>query len=83
MDPATGEPWRVVELDLGIAAREVAIHVALVEGRVKGEDRVDVLLRHRLLPQPSGFEGVVLVLIEAYAHDHAVADRPDPGASSL
>jgi hypothetical protein len=44
---------------------------------------MDVLLRHRLLPQPHGFEGLRAVLIEAEPDHSAPAERPDPGRTSL
>src|SRR5512144_1609246 len=55
-----------------LAARKRRVHrfVALADG-------LDVLLRHRLLPQPGGFEGAVLVEVRREANHLAVAEGPD------
>src|SRR5215207_9078289 len=50
----------VPPLDIGIKLIEIAIPVARVERLHEGAYDLHVLLRHRLLPQPGGFEGVLL-----------------------
>src|SRR5436190_20033183 len=52
------EQWRP-QLDILGAAGEVALHVAVIERGHYSLDDVHVLLRHRLLLQPHGFEGLV------------------------
>src|SRR3954470_14763251 len=47
----------IVELYVVGAAGEVPVDVSLVYRRNSSLDDLDVLLRHRLLPQPHGFEG--------------------------
>jgi hypothetical protein len=76
-----GRPDRllqVVQLDRSLTRSGSPDHVP-----ERVAHHLDGLLRHRLLPQPGGFEGVLELLIETGPHDRAVADRPDPDAASL
>ena len=57
---ATGKFGRVVVLDLGVEELDPVIQVASVERGLGLPHDLDVLLRHRLLPQPGGFEHLLL-----------------------
>src|SRR5215211_6917830 len=46
-------------LDLWIEVPQPALHVVSVPGVVPAPHDLDVLLRHRLLPRPGGFDGLV------------------------
>jgi hypothetical protein len=59
----------------GVALRHKGLDVAVVEGPQEAADDIHILLRHRLLPQPGGFEGITHVVELANAHDQPVPDR--------
>ena len=71
----SGEQW----LDLAIRVVERDEHVKVVPGEgIKGPVRkLDVLLRHRLLPQPGGFEGLGAIKEDIHPRDSTVAERQD------
>src|SRR5215210_837869 len=48
--------------------------VTPVEGVVAGPDRLYVVARHRLLPQPHGFEGFAQIVVDRPASDLAALD---------
>src|SRR5207249_3487917 len=63
--------------DLHIIVREChkGVEVAPVEGVNGSADKVHVLLRHGLLRQPQGFEGLGVIPEELNAEDPALAYR--------
>src|SRR3954471_20080754 len=65
---------RRAQLDMLAAAGQVPVKVPVVDRSHRAAHDLHVLLRHRLLLQPHGFEGYVLVLVEAEASDSPVAD---------
>ena len=57
--------------------------VVLIPGLDELANDLDVPLRHRLLPQRGGFEGLFTLLVHGDALDCPVADRECPGDPSL
>jgi transposase len=56
--------------------RRLARRAALVRQRTRSKN----VLRHRLLPQPGGFEGLLVIVICLYTYDQSVTkggDEPD------
>ena len=70
-------------LGLRIGQGEDDFEVLTVPSIQQATDDLHVLLRHRLLPQPGGFEGFLLRLVERERGHLAVPNRDQPGASSL
>src|SRR5829696_6768261 len=60
--------------DVGMDVRERFVNL---EEQEPAHD-FHVLLRHRLLPQPHGFEGLVSGLVDGHPRDLSVADLGDP-----
>ena len=58
----TRQHW--TELDATVKHVHHALHAALIEGFDPPTKRLHVLPRHRLLPQPHGFEGCAAVEVE-------------------
>ena len=56
---------------------EQGVEVPVLERLKRAIGQFHVLLRHRLLPQPHGFEGVRSTLVHADFRDLAVANGPD------
>ena len=56
--------------------------ISLVEGRISALRRLHVLLRHRLLPQPGGFEGFRTIGVPVHSERFPVSEGPhvEPGA---
>ena len=75
IDGSIGELCDLVPLDIGIKSLHGGVEVVAVESRVGPAHDLHVLLRHRLLPQPGGFEGFVTGPILAAPHDLPVSDR--------
>ena len=59
-------------LNVGVAEHKEGIEISAVESVDELVDQFDVLLRHRLLLEPGGFEGVELVRVHLDAGDNAV-----------
>ena len=77
----SGEQW----LDLAIRVVERDEHVKVAPGEgIKGPIRkLDLLLRHRLLPQPHGFEGFGLRLESAVPDDLSLPESPTCAAVAV
>src|SRR6266545_1290664 len=50
----------LMQLCVGMEMGDGALAVAVIEGLVHRPHDLDVLLRHRLLPQPGGFEAAAM-----------------------
>ena len=55
------------------------LQVTTVLGRSRFTDDLDVLLRHRLLPHPGGFEGLFAGCVLAAPRDLSVTNRVHDG----
>src|SRR5215211_9431906 len=75
-DGRVDEPAREVDHEVGREEVQQMIVAARNQG-VEAPDDLDVLLRHRLLPRPGGFERFLPLLIHANAGDGAIAQCPD------
>ena len=60
-DAGAWQLGQITNLEARKAKSEESIHVIAVQGLVHLPHDLDVLLRHRLLPQPGGFDGPVLL----------------------
>src|SRR5262249_44443926 len=75
--PRLGPTLRRSHDDLGVIELTKGVHVASVPRRECGKQDLHVLLRHRLLRQPGGFKGF-LVVPEVFEHDDLpAAERMD------
>jgi hypothetical protein len=55
---AVRELRELVPLDIGIQCLQRGVGAVPIESRIRATCDLDVLLRHRLVPQPHGFEGL-------------------------
>ena len=66
------------QLDVRIAEGQVGLYVAGVEGFVCAAMEFDVLVRHRLIRQTGGLEGLGAVHIRPDMDNQAVPNRVEP-----
>ena len=88
--PVGGDAWQLhVERDefrLGVDESHESLKIAPVEGFVRPVHQLDILLRHRLLPQPGGFEGFGFLMGEeelSLLHKAVIVQRPDAVADDI
>jgi hypothetical protein len=59
--------------------REKGVEVATIEGSMEAAEKLHVLLPHRLLPQPGGFEGVFGIEVGPHPNRFAVLGLDQEG----
>src|SRR5215212_487091 len=74
---------RKIDDDLGIEKLRRLHEIPLAPEAVAAAHYLDVLLRHRLLRQPGGFESFLGGWVPDHRADRSVADRPDKAVPVL
>jgi hypothetical protein len=77
--PRLGPTGRGTPNDIGSEEVFPRIHASGVPGIETGTNELHVLLRHRLLRESGGFEGLLLVVVIPQPHDPAVAELREDG----
>src|SRR5215204_6811114 len=72
--PSQRSQNRGLPLHLGVEFLQHRFDISAVVRVRKAFESLDILLRHRLLPQPGGFEGLALVRPESLSHGESVND---------
>jgi len=74
--PADGDPGRNLPLDFRVKRLKGGLVIGAVKRAEQRTHHLDVFLRHRLLRQPGGLSGSVLVNEHFATPGHSVAGRP-------
>src|SRR5918994_7777204 len=87
--PLNSDPMRSAKptdqspLDIFCEVRQGAVEILVGKGLKGSTHNLHLLLRHRLLPQPGGFEGLLTYREEFASERLAVAHRPQMSGSVL